>query len=59
MQCTTVLMQSIHEDIEKEHHAVQNSDVITFFQVASFVTSFHRNKILISKVMKLVFYFDH
>ncbi|KMZ63424.1 Timeless family protein [Zostera marina] len=48
-----VLMQSIHEDIVKEHHAVQNSDVITFFQVASFVTSFHRNKILISKKQNL------
>lgn len=36
----SVLMQSIREDIEKEHHAVQNSDVMVFFQVAQFVTSY-------------------
>ncbi|KAL7003535.1 hypothetical protein U1Q18_004688 [Sarracenia purpurea var. burkii] len=27
-----VLMQSIREDVEKEHHTIQNSDVVIFFQ---------------------------
>lgn len=44
-----VLMQSICEDIEKEHHAIQNSDVVVFFQVSQFVTSFQYHKFLISK----------
>ncbi|KAJ1385396.1 Timeless protein [Sesbania bispinosa] len=35
-----VLMRSICEDIEKEHPAIQKSDVVVFFQVAEFVTSF-------------------
>ncbi|MED6218463.1 hypothetical protein PIB30_026798 [Stylosanthes scabra] len=35
-----VLMRSIREDIEKEHPAIQKSDVVVFFQVAEFVTSF-------------------
>ena len=45
-----VLMQSIREDIEKEHHAIQKNDVIVFFQVAQFVTSFQHHKFLNSKV---------
>ncbi|KAI5347141.1 hypothetical protein L3X38_015020 [Prunus dulcis] len=44
-----VLMQSIRADTEKEHHAIQNSDVIIFFQVAQFVTSFQYHKSSISK----------
>ncbi|BFG23444.1 hypothetical protein CerSpe_097180 [Prunus speciosa] len=44
-----VLMQSIRVDTEKEHHAIQNSDVIIFFQVAQFVTSFQYHKSSISK----------
>ncbi|RVW94521.1 Protein timeless-like [Vitis vinifera] len=44
-----VLMQSICEDIEKEHHQIQNSDVVVFFQVSQFVTSFQYHKFLISK----------
>ncbi|KAL5813132.1 hypothetical protein ACOSQ3_028082 [Xanthoceras sorbifolium] len=44
-----VLMQSIREDIEKEHDAIQNGDVIIFFRVAQFVTSFQYHKILSSK----------
>ncbi|XP_071704507.1 uncharacterized protein [Rutidosis leptorrhynchoides] len=44
-----VLMQSIREDIEKEHHAIENSDVIVFFQVAEFVMSFQNKKLLSSK----------
>ncbi|KAJ8752854.1 hypothetical protein K2173_008589 [Erythroxylum novogranatense] len=43
------LTQSIREDIEKEHNGVQNSDVIIFFQVAQFVTSFQYHKFLNSK----------
>ncbi|KAK7279867.1 hypothetical protein RJT34_24926 [Clitoria ternatea] len=35
-----VLMRSIREDIEKERPAIQRSDVVVFFQVAEFVTSF-------------------
>ncbi|XP_043717020.1 protein timeless homolog isoform X2 [Telopea speciosissima] len=43
-----VLMQSIREDIEKEH-AIQNSDIVIFFQVAQFVTAFQYHKFLTSK----------
>lgn len=46
----SVLMQSIREDIEKEHQAVQNSDVMVFFQVAQFVASYQYHKLLKSKV---------
>ncbi|XP_015067443.1 protein timeless homolog [Solanum pennellii] len=41
-----VLMQSVRDDIEKEHHAIQISDIVIFFQVAQFVTSFQYNKFL-------------
>ncbi|OAY48388.1 hypothetical protein MANES_06G155000v8 [Manihot esculenta] len=41
-----VLMQTICEDIEKEHHAIQKSDIVVFFQVAQFVTSFQYHKFL-------------
>ncbi|KAL5568486.1 hypothetical protein UlMin_025061 [Ulmus minor] len=44
-----VLMQSIREDIEKEHHTIQRSDIIVFFRVAQFVTSFQYHKFLTSK----------
>ncbi|KAJ8754478.1 hypothetical protein K2173_005639 [Erythroxylum novogranatense] len=47
------LTQSICEDIEKEHNGVQNSDVIIFFQVAQFVTSFQYHKFLNSKIRML------
>ncbi|XP_013606333.1 PREDICTED: protein timeless homolog isoform X1 [Brassica oleracea var. oleracea] len=43
-----VLMQSVCEDIEKEHPSVQNSDIVTFFQVAQAVTSFQFHKSLAS-----------
>ncbi|XP_054820740.1 uncharacterized protein LOC129319668 isoform X2 [Prosopis cineraria] len=43
------LMQSIREDVEKEHPAIQHSDVIVFFQVAEFVTSFQFYKYSASK----------
>lgn len=39
-------MQSVRDDIEKEHHAIQNSDIVIFFEVAQFVTSFQYNKFL-------------
>ncbi|KAI3664996.1 hypothetical protein L6452_43611 [Arctium lappa] len=44
-----VLMQSIREDIEKERHAIENNDVVSFFQVAEFVMSFQHHKLLSSK----------
>ena len=50
-------MQSICEDIEKEHHAIQNSDVVVFFQVSQFVTSFQYHKFLISKVRTTYYVF--
>ncbi|PON58258.1 Timeless protein [Parasponia andersonii] len=43
------LMHSVREDIEKEHHTIQKSDIIVFFQVAQFVTSFQYHKFLICK----------
>lgn len=47
-------MQSILEDIEKEHPAIQKSDVIVFFQVAEFVTSFQFCKYSASKVRNII-----
>ncbi|CAJ2629929.1 unnamed protein product [Trifolium pratense] len=44
-----VLMQSVREDIIKEHPSVQKSDVVVFFQVAEFVTSFQFYKYSTSK----------
>lgn len=43
-------MQTICEDIEKEHHAIQKSDIVVFFQVAQFVTSFQYHKFLTYEV---------
>ncbi|KAK4431393.1 hypothetical protein Salat_0901400 [Sesamum alatum] len=45
-----VLMLSIREDIEKEHQEIQSSDVVMFFQVAQFVTSFQYHKCSTSKL---------
>ncbi|XP_027367392.1 protein timeless homolog [Abrus precatorius] len=45
-----VLMRSVREDIEKEHPAIQKSDVVVFFQVAEFVTSFQFYQHSASKV---------
>ncbi|KAL9265681.1 timeless-like protein [Drosera capensis] len=39
-----VLMQSILEDIEKEYHAIQDPDVLVFFQLAQCATSFQFHK---------------
>lgn len=43
-------MQSIREDIEKEHLEIQSTDVIMFFRVAEFVTTFQYHKCMASKV---------
>lgn len=43
-------MQFVHEDIEKEHHSIQNNDVGVFFQVAQFAISFQYHKFSTSKV---------
>ncbi|TYI52979.1 hypothetical protein E1A91_D12G286800v1 [Gossypium mustelinum] len=48
-QCMSVFMKSVREDIEKEHHTVQKGDIIVFFKVAEFVTSFQYHKCLASK----------
>ncbi|XP_008802054.2 protein timeless homolog [Phoenix dactylifera] len=44
-----VLMQSLREDINKEHQSIQNTDVITFFQLARFVLAFQYRKASSSK----------
>ncbi|OWM79610.1 hypothetical protein CDL15_Pgr023022 [Punica granatum] len=44
-----VLMQSIREDIDREHLQVQKSDIVNFFKLAKFVTSFQYHKSLASK----------
>ncbi|KAI4348017.1 hypothetical protein L6164_008780 [Bauhinia variegata] len=49
-----VLMQSIREDIEKEHPAIQKSDVVIFFHVAEFATSFQFYKCSASKTKERV-----
>jgi len=47
-------MQSIREDIAKEHPSIQRSDVVVFFQVAEFVTAFQFYKCSASKVRVIV-----
>ncbi|XP_021726776.1 LOW QUALITY PROTEIN: protein timeless homolog [Chenopodium quinoa] len=44
-----VLMQSIAHDIEKEHHAIQTSDLQMFFHLAQFVTFFQYHKSQLTK----------
>ncbi|CAJ1976983.1 unnamed protein product [Sphenostylis stenocarpa] len=44
-----VLMRSIREDIENEHPSIQRSDVVVFFHVVEFVTSFQFHKYSASK----------
>ncbi|KAI5400283.1 uncharacterized protein LOC127091582 isoform X9 [Lathyrus oleraceus] len=44
-----VLMRSVREDIVKEHPAIQKSDVVVFFQVADFISSFQFYKYSTSK----------
>lgn len=46
------LMQLVHEDIEKEHHSIQNNDVVVFFQVAQFAISFQYHKFSTSKIIE-------
>lgn len=50
----SALMQLIREDVEKEHPAIQPSDVTVFFGVVEFVTSFQFHKHSASKVRKLI-----
>lgn len=47
-----VLMQSLREDIEKEHHSIQNCDIVVFFRVAQFIMSFQYHKLSISQLSK-------
>ncbi|GAB2265129.1 hypothetical protein Dimus_000195 [Dionaea muscipula] len=42
-------MQSILDDIEKECHAIQDSDVLVFFQLAQFAASFQFHRCLTIK----------
>ncbi|KAF8020353.1 hypothetical protein BT93_G0911 [Corymbia citriodora subsp. variegata] len=44
-----VLMQSVREDIEREQLNIQRNDVVYFFEVAKFVTSFQYHKFSTSK----------
>uniref|UniRef100_A0A0D9WDU9 Timeless N-terminal domain-containing protein n=1 Tax=Leersia perrieri TaxID=77586 RepID=A0A0D9WDU9_9ORYZ len=39
-----VLMQSVCDDIVKEHHSIQKSDITTFFKVARFALAFQHEK---------------
>uniref|UniRef100_A0A803MKW7 Timeless N-terminal domain-containing protein n=1 Tax=Chenopodium quinoa TaxID=63459 RepID=A0A803MKW7_CHEQI len=48
-----VLMQSIAHDIEKEHHAIQTSDLQMFFHLAQFVTFFQYHKSQLTKIRML------
>ncbi|XP_031477272.1 uncharacterized protein LOC116248552 [Nymphaea colorata] len=45
-----VLMQSIRNDIQKDHHTVQNGDVMHFFQVARFFTAYQFYRYPVPKV---------
>lgn len=44
-------MQSIREDIDKEHQEIQSTDIIMFFSIAEFVTSYQYHKCITSKVI--------
>ncbi|CAI0546389.1 unnamed protein product [Linum tenue] len=44
-----VLIQSIREDIQKEQNAIQKNDIIVFFQVVQFATSYQYYMLLNSK----------
>lgn len=50
--CLSVLMQSVRDDIEKDHPTVQKSDILNFVKVAKFVISFqyHYHRSSASKV---------
>lgn len=54
-----VLMRSIAEDIEKEHLAIQNSDVLMFFQLAQFITCFQYHKSIMTKVRYNIWTLEH
>lgn len=40
-----VLMQSVREDIRREHPSIQTSDIIVFFEVAQFFTAYQRCRV--------------
>ncbi|CAA6665934.1 unnamed protein product [Spirodela intermedia] len=44
-----VLMQSACEDIEKDQHEIQTSDIIIFYHVAYFVTNFQHHRLSVWK----------
>ncbi|KAG8069407.1 hypothetical protein GUJ93_ZPchr0005g15922 [Zizania palustris] len=39
-----ILMQSVRDDIIKEHHSIQKCDIATFFKVAHFALAFQHEK---------------
>ncbi|CAM8896515.1 unnamed protein product [Rhodiola kirilowii] len=43
------LLESIRLDIEKEHQAIENADIVVFFRVTEFITSFQYHKLLSTK----------
>lgn len=47
-------MRSVREDIVKEHPAIQKSDIVVFFQVADFISSFQFYKYSTSKVSIII-----
>lgn len=47
-----VLMQSVREDIRREHPSIQTSDIIVFFEVAHFFTAYQRCRVSNRKVTK-------
>lgn len=46
----SVLMQSACEDIEKDQHEIQTSDITMFYHVACFVTNFQHHRLSVWKV---------
>ncbi|KAK9121617.1 hypothetical protein Syun_019234 [Stephania yunnanensis] len=47
------LMESIREDIEKEHHVIESNDVLVFFHVTQFITAFQYQKFLCTMIFDL------
>ncbi|KAK9094444.1 hypothetical protein Scep_025913 [Stephania cephalantha] len=47
------LMESIREDIEKEHHVIESNDVLVFFHVTQFITAFQYRKFLCTMIFDL------
>lgn len=53
-----VLMQSIQDEIERDHHAIETGDVNIFFKVAHFITAFQHHKFSVLKVSQIVIQCD-